>query len=175
VKACLSEKSIYEGPPNSCDVLYYYEGLGMATGRHRDAFSAWELHEYYTTGENPFAQNQYAQNKGTDVLIFTMGNTEMEMGLSFPETKAGALDRTRYRQPSQLRIPLIPSTLLVYSPLDDLFFCHEVAFPPNRPSSSPSAYRVAFVFRWLNESAERMYDLDPANQGRHMPDAVEPR
>ena len=88
----------------------------MATGRQRDAFSAWELHEYYTTGENPFAQNQYAQNKGTDVLIFTMGNTEMEMGLSFPETKAGALDRTRYRQPSQLRIPLIPSTLLVYSP-----------------------------------------------------------
>ena len=146
----------------------------MATGRHRDAFSAWELHEYYTMLVNPFANNQYAQNKGTDVLIFSMGNAEMEMGLSFPVTKAEALDRTRYRQPLQLRIPLIPGTLLVYSPLDDLFFCHEVAFPQTRPSST-SAYRVAFVFRWLNESAERMYDLDPANQGRHMPDAVEPR
>ena len=146
----------------------------MATGRHRDAFSSWELHEYYTTGENPFAQNQYAQNKGTDVLIFTMGNTEMEMGLSFPETKAEARDRTRYRQPSHLRIPLIPGTLLVYSPLDDLFFCHEVAFQAN-PPSPPSAYRVAFVFRWLNESAERMYDLELAYQRRHAPDAVEPR
>ena len=42
-----------------------------------------------------------------DPLVGTpsMGNTEMEMGLSFPETKAGALDRTRYRQPSELRIP----------------------------------------------------------------------
>ena len=56
----------------------------MATGRHRDAFSAWELHEYYTMLVNPFANNQYAQNKGTDVLIFSMGNAEMEMGLSFP-------------------------------------------------------------------------------------------
>jgi hypothetical protein len=88
----------------------------MATGRHRDAFSAWELHEYYTMLVNPFANNQYAQNKGTDVLIFSMGNAEMEMGLSFPVTKAEALDRTRYRQPLQLRIPLIPGTLLVYSP-----------------------------------------------------------
>jgi hypothetical protein len=133
---------------------------------------AWELDEYYTTGKNPFASNQYAQYKGTDVLIFSMGNTKMNMGLSFPETKAEARDRTRYRQPSHLRIPLIPGTLLVYSPLDDLFFCHEVAFQAN-PPSPPSAYRVAFVFRWLNESAERMYNVDPANQGRHMPNAVE--
>ena len=82
MKACLSEKSVSVGPPTSCDVLYYYESLQMATGRHRDAFSAGELHKYYTTGENPFAQNQYAQNKGTDVIIFTMGNTDMEMKLS---------------------------------------------------------------------------------------------
>ena len=171
MKACLSEKSVSVGPPSSCDVLYYYESLQTATGRHRDAFSAGELHKYYTTGENPFAQNQYAQIKGTDVIIFTMGNTDMEMKLSFPETKADALDTPDYQQPSPLRIPLIPGTLLVYSPLDDLFFCHEVSFPPGQPSS-PSAYRVAFVFRWLNESAERTYNLDPAFQGRHMPGAV---
>ena len=60
MKACLSEKSVSVGPPTSCDVLYYYESLQTATGRHRDAFSAGELHKYYTTGENPFAQNQYA-------------------------------------------------------------------------------------------------------------------
>ena len=92
MKACLSEKSVSVGPPTSCDVLYYYESLQTATGRHRDAFSAGELHKYYTTGENPFAQNQYAQIKGTDVIIFTMGNTDMEMKLSCPETKADALD-----------------------------------------------------------------------------------
>ena len=99
MKACLSEKSVSVGPPSSCDVLYYYESLQTATGRHRDAFSAGELHKYYTTGENPFAQNQYAQNKGTDVIIFTMGNTDMEMKLSFPETKADALDTPDYQQP----------------------------------------------------------------------------
>ena len=58
----------------------------MATGRHRDAFKSWELDEYYNSGENPFARNQYAQDKGTDVLIFSMGNTEMKMGLSFPHS-----------------------------------------------------------------------------------------
>ena len=125
-------------------------------------------------GCNPFARNTYAQNKGTDVLIFTLGNAEMEMGLSFPKTKLDALDREHYEQPPGLCIQLTPGTLLVYSPLDDLFFCHEVAFPRNTTSGnatscSPSAYRMAFVFRWLNECAERLYYLDPAYQGRHVP------
>ena len=168
VKAALSEKSKSLGPPTSCDVLFYYAALKMATGRHRDAFASRELDEYYQNGSNPFATNPYGQDKGTDVLISTLGNVEMEMGLSFPETKLAALNRDSYKQPQELRIPLIPGTLLVYSPLDDLFFCHEVGFPAHTTSST-SAYRVAFVFRWLNETAERWYYLDPASQGRHVP------
>ena len=173
VKAALSEKSKSLGPPTSCDVLFYYAALEMATGRHRDAFDACELDEYYKTGSNPFARNAYAQDKGTDVLIFTLGNADMEMGLSFPEAKRDALDRDSYTQPAGLRIPLTPGTLLVYSPLDDLFFCHEVSFPkkatiPEQTTSPPAAYRVAFVFRWLNETAERWYCLDPAHKGRHV-------
>ena len=35
------------------------------------AAKAAELDEYYKMGCNPFAPNTYAQNKGTDVLIFT--------------------------------------------------------------------------------------------------------
>jgi len=174
VKPVLSEKSKSLGAPTSCDVLFYYGALKTKTGRHRDAFESWELDEYYKMGCNPFARNTYAQNKGTDVLIFTLGNAEMEMGLSFPKTKLDALDREHYEQPPGLCIPLTPGTLLVYSPLDDLFFCHEVAFPRNTTSGnatscSPSAYRMAFVFRWLNECAERLYYLDPAYQGRHVP------
>ena len=57
VKAALSEKSKSLGPPTSCDVLFYYAELKMATGRHRDAFEAWELNEYHkksrTAGANP--------------------------------------------------------------------------------------------------------------------------
>ena len=174
VKPALSEKSKSLGAPTSCDALFYYGALKTKTGRHRDAFESWELDEYYKMGCNPFARNTYAQNKGTDVLIFTLGNAEMEMGLSFPKTKLDALDREHYEQPPGLCIPLTPGTLLVYSPLDDLFFCHEVAFPRNTTSGnatscSPSAYRMAFVFRWLNECAERLYYLDPAYQGRHVP------
>ena len=153
VKTALSEKSKSLGPPTSCDVLFYYAELKMATGRHRDAFEVWELDEYYKNGSNPFAHNQYGQDKGTDVRIITLGNVDMEMGLSFPETKLDALNRDSYKQPQGLRIPLRPGTLPVYSPLDDLFFCHQVAFPANTVSS-PSAYRVAFVFRWLNETVE---------------------
>ena len=71
------------------------DGNRATLGRHRDAFEAWELDEYYNNGSNPFAHNQYGQDKGTDVLIFTLGNVDMEMGLSFPETKLDALNRDR--------------------------------------------------------------------------------
>ena len=38
---------------------------------------------------------------------------------------------------------------------------------------SYSSYRVAFVFRWLNECMERLYYVDPAHGGRHVPDEAE--
>jgi hypothetical protein len=175
----LSEKSVALGAPSSCDVLFYYHALNTSTGRHRDAFTAAELAEYYEKGTNPFARDQWVQTKGTDVLIFSMGNCDMQMGLSFPLDKADARDREIYVQPRQLRIPLRPGSLLVYSAFDDLFFCHEVAFPDAVPpngvirAKQASLYRVAFVFRWLNESQERLYYLDPARNGRHVPSDTE--
>ena len=146
------------GAPPSCDVLFYSKGLNTTTGRHRDAFTAADLADYYERGTNPFERNQWMQTKGTDVLIFSMGNTEMQMGLSFQLDKGDAAARERYIQPPGLRIPLIPGTVLVYSPFDDLFYCHEARFqqPPPPESTSYSSYRVAFVFRWLNECMERL-------------------
>ena len=113
-------------------------------------------------GSNPFHINQWGQAKGTDVLIFSMGDTTMEMGLSFPLNKADAGDRTVYVQPNGMRIPLQPGSCLVYSALDDLFFCHEVAFPTEYQEDvdGNSGYRVAFVFRWLNESERHEYYVD---------------
>ena len=103
--------------------------LNPATGRHRDGFTSADLYAYYATGKDPFEEDQWGQAKGTDVLIFTIGTAEMVMGLSFPVDKLSALDRATYIQPSALNIPLRPGTLLVFRPLDDLFFCHEVRFP----------------------------------------------
>jgi len=175
VEPFLTEKSRSMGAPPSCDVLFYSKGLNTTTGRHRDAFTAADLADYYERGTNPFERNQWMQTKGTDVLIFSMGNTEMQMGLSFPLDKGDAAARERYIQPPGLRIPLIPGTVLVYSPFDDLFYCHEARFqqPPPPESTSYSSYRVAFVFRWLNECMERLYYVDPAHGGRHVPDEAE--
>ena len=98
----------------------------------------------------------------------------MEMGLSFPLDKADAGDREKYVQPPELRIPLSPGSLLVYTPHDDLFYCHEVSFPANGVGPTTfSGYRVALVFRWLNEITERSYYLSPAKGGRHIPTAQE--
>jgi len=37
-------------------------------------------------------------------------------------------------------------TLLVFSPIDDIFFCHEAWF-----GDSSGTHRLAFVFRWLSQ------------------------
>ena len=130
-------------------------------------FTSADLYAYYKNGEDPFAEDQWGQPKGTDVLIFTVGTAEMVMGLSFPKEKLNALDRDDYIQPSELNIPLVPGTLLVYRTLDDLFFCHEVRFPtPTTTTPAPQGllecadYRAAIVFRWLNVSEERLYYMD---------------
>jgi len=120
--------------------LFYSQALKTKTGRHRDVFTSADLVDYYKTGRNPFAQNQYGQTKGTEVLIFSMGNVDMQMGLSFPIDKADADDRDVYEQPPELRIPLRPGTLLLYSPLDGLFFCHEVTSHESAPPPTGSSY-----------------------------------
>ena len=38
-------------------------------------------------------------------------------------------------------------TLLIFSPVDDLFFCHEAFFLRD----GVGGYRLAFVFRWLSQ------------------------
>ena len=177
----LSERSRLLGAPPSCEVLFYPVALNPATGRHRDGFTSADLYAYYAMGKDPFEEDKSSkggQVKGTDVLIFTSGNAEMAMGLSFPTEKLCTLDRAEYIQPRELHIPLRPGTLLVYRPLDDLFFCHEVRFltPPAPPALDgllqSAGYRAAYVFRWLNESEERLYNLDT---GRHVPTKEEVR
>ena len=167
----LSDRSRLLGAPTSCEVLFYPAALNQVTGRHRDAFTSADLHEYYRTGKNPFAEDQWGQAKGTDVLIFTIGTAEMVMGLSFPVDKLSALDRATYIQPSALNILLRPGTLLVFRALDDLFFCHEVRFPTSTTTTpAPEGlllcadYRAAIVFRWLNVSEERQFYLDTGRQ-----------
>ena len=48
-------------------------------------------------------------------------------------------------------IRLSHGTLFIFSPEDDVYFCHEAAFPQDA-----DGYRHAFVFRWLS-SARQFY------------------
>ena len=113
----------------------------------------------------------------SNVLIYSQGNAEMQMGLSFPVDKSRARDRDVYYQPHGLRIPLSPGTLLVYSCFDDLFFCHEARFQTpdgvGGARGEAALYRVAFVFRWLRESEERLYYVDPRRGGRFVPSSAD--
>ena len=124
----LSDRSRLLGAPPSCEALFYTAALNQVTGRHRDVFTSADLHEYYRTGKDPFAEDQWGQVKGTDVLIFTIGTAEMVMGLSFPVDKSSALDREAYIQPSELNIWLVArGTASAISP--DMPCVHHCPFP----------------------------------------------
>ena len=46
-------------------------------------------------------------------------------------------------------------TLFIFSPLDDLHFCHEAAFDKEvRRAAGASGHRFAFVYRWLTSERE---------------------
>lgn len=142
----LTEKSRAAGLPNSGEILCYYPLFNGACGRHRDWYSTSELDDYYRLGVDPTSNEDRASIRGTNTLVFTMGNAPMKMPLSFPEDKKDANDRNFYKSDPLLEIPLLDGTLLIFSPNDDLFFCHEASFM----EEDATGCRVAFVFRWAN-------------------------
>jgi hypothetical protein len=133
-------------------------------GQHSDNFVAADLDRYYSKGVNPFVHDPYAQIRGTNTLIFTMGD-KMEMPLSFPKDISDAGDRKMYVRHPDLTIPLMGGTLLIFHPLDDFFFCHEVRFPT--ACTDGGRHRTAFVFRWLHQQRQkRQFHLEPTKKWR---------
>ena len=154
--------------PNACELNLYHTAFRGHIGRHRDNFTSKDLCDYLHTGDQAIMDNtENTQEANTWVLIWTVGNAPMDMVLSFPRHPSVAHDRSKYdaRRP-EFTIRLSHGTLFIFSPLDDLFFCHEARFPDEVLSEmGATGYRAAFVMRWL--SVERATKLFHVNGERH--------
>ena len=85
-----------------------------------------------------------SQATGSNVLVWTEGDADMTFALSFfPDGRISA-SRDEYVMHPLYSVPLGSGTLLVFSPIDDLNFCHEAFF-----AHDAHGCRFAFVFRWL--------------------------
>ena len=75
-------------PPNHCQLLWYYTLFESRMGQHSDNFVASDLLNYWQSGIDPTSgPEQYAQQRGSDVLIWTEGTSPMLLTLSFPRSK----------------------------------------------------------------------------------------
>ena len=142
-------------PPNGCQLLLYYPLFSSAMGRHRDNYNSKQMRQVIE-GKRSLASlvegnhhggDANSQVVGSNVLIYTAGDADMTFALSFPQPSNYSASRDEYVIHPIFCTTLGAGTLLVFSPVDDLFFCHEAFFVSHRGN-----YRMAFVFRWLSQT-----------------------
>jgi hypothetical protein len=115
--------------PNSCELCMYFTAFHSSMGQHRDNFLSKDLVEYLRNKDASILTRQRnSQRANTNVLIWTLGNAEMVLQLSFPAAGLEAHDRSKYTTDPIFSARCGEGTLFVFSPTDDLFFCHEVSF-----------------------------------------------
>jgi hypothetical protein len=98
------------------------------------------------------AGQENSQRFGSEVLLYTEGNTAMELALSFPHAHALGSDIKAYITRTALTVRLGKGTLFIFKACDDEFFCHEAAFRPSDLHNNAAGHRLCFVFRWLTVS-----------------------
>ena len=142
-------------PPTACQLLFYYVLFNSSMGRHRDKYTGRQLADVMcgkrTTASllegSHHGGDANSQVVGSNVLIYTEGDADMTFSLSFPPCEGMESSAKEYIQHPSFCTKLGAGTLLVFSPVDDLFFCHEVYFE----DSVAGTHRLAFVFRWLSQ------------------------
>ena len=142
-------------PPTGCQLLLYYQLFDGAIGQHRDNYSSKQMVEVIK-GKRSLASlvegnhhggDANSQVVGSNVLVYTAGDADMTFALSFPQPSDYSANRNEYVIHPIFCTTLGAGTLLVFSPVDDLFFCHEAFFEEPHKGN----YRLAFVFRWLSQ------------------------
>ena len=105
--------------------------------------------------------DQNSQIVGSDVLLWTDGNAEMYLKLSFPDPgKPTDQNRDGYIIHPSFCIPMAPGTLLIFKAIDDLLFCHEASFDAiSLDFHGDDGYRFVYVFRWLQ--SVRIFSAEP--------------
>ena len=79
----------------------------------------------------------------------------MVLNLSFPARRGDVGQRDHYVVHPTFRVPMAAGTLFIFSPLDDLHFCHEAEFDQEVLRAAGAAgHRFALVYRWLTSERE---------------------
>ena len=150
-------------PPTACQLLFFYVLFGSSMGRHRDRFTTADFQQYLqalrdgkSEGDlDPVASQAshpgYSQKAGTEVLVWTDGNTPMTLKLSFPDPKNPLGGKATYIVNAKFSVKCSEGTLFIFTPFDDFFFCHESAFDDVDldVETNAAGHRFAYVFRWL--------------------------
>jgi hypothetical protein len=166
-----------EEDPNSCELCIYYTAFGSKMGRHRDNFVAQDLTTYLRTRDASVLHKQRnSQLANSNVLILSLGNAPMVLQLSFPHDDAGKT--STYVVHPLFSVPCSFGTLFVFSPIDDLFYCHSAFFEPATLSRfGATGYRLAFVMRWLSPTTTHTHTFyaDGVRKGQVKPNEMEVR
>ena len=99
-------------------MLFYYTLFDSKMGRHRDNYNLkWFksiLNDEAATAGTPMGGHENSQHVGSDVLIYTQGDTPMDFQLSFPQP--GNLDcaTKEYVMKPAFAVSLSAGTLLIY-------------------------------------------------------------
>ena len=142
-------------PPTACQLLLYYRLFGSCMPRHRDNYKAEQMREVAEGSKavedlvegSHHGGDANSQVIGSNVLVYTDGDADMTFALSFPASLDDGIKD--YVVHPIFCVPVGSGTLLVFSPIDDIFFCHEAWF-----EDGAGTHRLAFVFRWLAQVRE---------------------
>ena len=134
-----------------------------------------DLATYLRTGDvSVLSRQRNSQLANSNVLILSLGNAPMVLQLSFPGDGVG--QRSTYVVHPLFSVPCGCGTLFVFSPTDDLFYCHEAFFEPITLSRfGATGFRLAFVMRWLSPTTAptHVFYADGVRKGQVKPSETE--
>jgi hypothetical protein len=125
-------------------------------------------------------EQRHSQLANSNVLIMSLGNAPMVLQLTFPRasTHDSVGTRSTYVVHPLFSVPCSCGTLFVFSPVDDLFYCHEAFFELSTLSRfGATGYRLAFVMRWLSPTTapEHVFYAEGVRKGQMKPRDTEVR
>lgn len=148
-------------PFTHCQVLLYYECLRARINQHRDNSNVVLLRSFLrqlmdgetTTTDWDAFRSPTGQRSRSNVVVFTLGDTAMQMLLRFPHKDDLMEDKSKYVTHPTFKITLAVGTIWVWDFFDDMFFTHEACFEFADEASvhvGESGLRQAYVFRHVD-------------------------
>ena len=184
-------------PPNMIQTLVYNAMSGTIMRMHRDNSRKNSITRM-KNGQLPYDENatyagvKNSQKYGSNVIVYTMGNSPMSMVFAYPNPLLPVdQDTKKYIEHQCLSFPLGDGYLSILDPLDDVDHTHSARWEECELHSIKSMtedgqecvrevggqnddlrYRVAFVMRRLNTVAEFYTDTSTIRLNDDMREAM---